>query len=101
MVRTAKLYTDVGLLTCDTALTRDVVNLFHYLTGHWQAPNCATLLGAPSTMRSRFLELINREMENQRAGRPAHIIAKMNQIEDPEIIESLCEAACAGVPMFA
>jgi polyphosphate kinase len=96
-VRTARLYTNVGLLTCDPALTRDVVNLFHYLTGHSQAPDCGTLLMAPSAMRSRFLELIKREMENQCAGRPARIIAKMNQLEDPDIIESLCEAACAGV----
>jgi polyphosphate kinase len=96
-VRTARLYTDIGLLTCDPELTRDVVNLFHYLTGHSQAPNCTTLLVAPSTMRSRFLELIMREVENKHAGRPAHIVAKMNQLEDPEIIASLCAAACAGV----
>src|SRR5215468_2574899 len=95
--RTARLYTDVGLFTCDPALTRDVVNLFHYLTGHSQAPKCHTLLVAPSTMRARFLELIKREAENQRAGRPARIIAKMNQLEDPEIIEALCAAAGAGV----
>jgi polyphosphate kinase len=48
-------------------------------------------------MRSRFLELIKREIDNQQAGRPARIIAKMNQLEDPEIIEALCEASCAGV----
>jgi polyphosphate kinase len=95
--RTARLYTDVGLFTCDPVLTRDVVNLFHYLTGHAQAPDCETLLVAPSTMRSRFLELIERETENQRAGRPARIVAKMNQLEDPTIIEALCEAAGAGV----
>jgi polyphosphate kinase len=96
-VRTARLYTDVGLLTCDPALTRDVVNLFHYLTGHSQAPRCERLLVAPATMRPRFLELIQREIDNQRAGRPARIVAKMNQLEDPEIIEALCEASCAGV----
>jgi polyphosphate kinase len=84
-------------LTYDPELTRDVVNLFHYLTGHSQDPNCTTLLVAPSTMRSRFLELIMREVENKHAGRPARIMAKMNQLEDPEIIESLCAAACADV----
>ncbi len=98
-VRTARLYTDVGLFTCDPALTRDVVNLFHYLTGHAHAPHCDQLLVAPSTMRVRFLELIKREMENQRAGRPARIVAKMNQLEDPEMIASLCEAGCEGVPV--
>jgi polyphosphate kinase len=96
-LRTARLYTDVGLFTCDPGLTRDVVNLFHYLTGHSQAPQCDKLLVAPSTMRSRFLELIAREIEHQRLGRPARIIAKMNQLEDPEIIASLCEASGAGV----
>jgi polyphosphate kinase len=98
-VRTARLYTDIGLFTCDPALTGDVVNLFHYLTGHSQAPHCDKLLVAPSTMRPRFLQLIERERENQRAGRPARIVAKMNQLEDPEIIGSLCEAGCAGVPV--
>jgi polyphosphate kinase len=48
-------------------------------------------------MRTRFLALIQRETNNQRAGRPARIVAKMNQLEDPEIIEALCEASCAGV----
>ena len=98
-VRTARLYTDVGLFTCDPALTRDVVTLFHYLTGHSQAPPCDQLLVAPATMRGRFLELITREVEHQRAGRPARIVAKMNQLEDPEIIAALCEAGCAGVPV--
>jgi polyphosphate kinase len=97
--RTARLYTDVGLFTCDPALTRDVVNLFHYLTGHAQTPNCITLLVAPSTMRGRFLELIQQETANCQAGLPARIVAKMNQLEDPEIIAALCDAAGAGVPV--
>ena len=98
-VRTARLYADLGLLTCDPRITRDVVNLFHYLTGHGVAPDCSTLLVAPSTMRSRMLENIRRETFNKRAGAPARIIAKMNQLEDPELIEALCEAATAGVPV--
>ncbi len=98
-VRTARLYADLGLLTCDPRITRDVVNLFHYLTGHGVAPDCSTLLVAPSTMRSRMLENIRRETSNKRAGAPARIIAKMNQLEDPELIEALCEAATAGVPV--
>lgn len=96
-VKTARLYADFGLLTCNPLLTRDVVNLFHYLTGHGQAPACTTLLVAPTTMRPRLLELIEREAENQRAGRPARIVAKMNQLEDPDIIEALCRASGAGV----
>ncbi len=98
-VKTARIYADFGLLTCNPLLTRDVVNLFHYLTGHAHAPDCATLLVAPSTMRSGILELIRRESENKRAGRPARIVAKMNQLEDPEVIEALCEASGAGVPI--
>lgn len=98
-VKTARLYTDVGLLTCDPLLTQDVVNLFHYLTGRSHAPKCCALLVAPRTMRRRLLELIGREAENHRAGRPARIVAKMNQLEDPEIIEALCEASKVGVPI--
>jgi polyphosphate kinase len=98
-VRTARLYTDVGLLTCDPILTSEGVALFHYLTGHSKAPEYASLVVAPTTMRQRFLELVKRETENHRAGLPARIVAKMNQLEDPEIIEALCEAASAGVPI--
>ncbi len=96
-LRTARLYTDVGLLTCDPVLARDVVNLFHYLTGHSQAPDCAALLMAPAAMRQQFLHLVETEVANKRAGGPARIVLKMNQLEDPAMIESLCQAARAGV----
>jgi polyphosphate kinase len=98
-VRTARLYADFGLFTSNPVITRDVVSLFHYLTGRSEAPVCPTLLAAPTTMRPRLLELIRRETANQRAGLPARIIAKMNQLEDPELIDALCEAASAGVPI--
>jgi polyphosphate kinase len=98
-VKTARMYSDVGLFTCDFRITNDVVNLFHYLTGHADQPNCSTLLVAPLTMRPRLLELIRRETGNKRAGRPARIIVKINQLEDPEMIEALCEASQAGVPI--
>ena len=98
-VKTARLYADIGLLTCDPLLTQDVVNLFHYLTGHAHAPKCSALLVAPKTMRPRLLELIGREVENHRAGRPARIVAKMNQLEDPDMIQALCDASEAGVPI--
>jgi polyphosphate kinase len=96
-VKTARLYADVGLFTCDARITQDAVNLFHYLTGHADKPHCATLLVAPLTMRPRLLELVHRETQNARAGAPARIVAKMNQLEDPEMIEALCEASQAGV----
>ena len=98
-VRTARLYADLGLFTCDPRITGDAVRLFHFLTGHSETPSFANLLVAPSTMRPRFLELIQREIENQKAGLPARIIAKMNQLEDPELIEAICQASAAGVPV--
>lgn len=98
-VRTSHLYADFGLFTCDPRITRDVVNLFHYLTGHSVAPCCSSLLVAPTTMRPRILELIRREIANKQKGLPARIIAKMNQLEDPELIEALCAASSAGVPV--
>ena len=98
-VKTARLYADLGLLTCDPQLTRDVVNLFHYLTGHARSPQCLNLLVAPSSMRQRFLSCIHGETSNARAGKPARIVAKMNQLEDPEMIEALCDASAAGVPI--
>jgi polyphosphate kinase len=96
-VKTARLYTDVGLFTCDRRITSDAVNLFHYLTGRADQPNCSSLLVAPLTMRPRLLDLVHREIQNKRDGRHARIIAKMNQLEDPDMIESLCEASQAGI----
>jgi polyphosphate kinase len=98
-VKTARLYADVGLFTCDPRITSDAVNLFHYLTGHADQPNCTSLLVAPLTMRPRLLDLIHRETQNKREGRHARIVAKMNQLEDPDMIEALCEASQAGVPI--
>jgi polyphosphate kinase len=63
-VRTARLYSDLGLFTCDPKLTQDVISLFHHLTGHSHGSDAKTLLIAPSSMRTRFLELIRREIEN-------------------------------------
>ncbi|MBV8436757.1 MAG: polyphosphate kinase 1 [Silvibacterium sp.] len=96
-VKTARLYADCGLFTCDPRLTDDVVNLFHHLTGHSDRPHCSTLLVAPLTMRPKLLDLVHRETKHKRAGRYARIVAKMNQLEDPEMIEALCEASNAGV----
>jgi polyphosphate kinase len=96
-VRTAKLYTDLGLFTCDPVVTSDLVYLFHFLTGYSLKRDYQKLLVSPATMRPRFLELIAREVANFRAGRPARIVAKMNQLEDSEICEALCEASQAGL----
>ncbi len=95
--RTARLYADVGLFTCDENITRDAVALFHYLTGRSRTPAFSQVLVAPVSMRPKFLELIEREIAHKRGGRTAHIIAKMNQLEDPEMIEALCRASQEGV----
>jgi len=98
-VKTAHLYADVGLLTCHPQITHDVVELFHYLTGHADAPRSSALLVAPTTLRKGLIDLIQREAEHRKAGRPARIVGKMNQLEDPDVIEALVEASCAGVPI--
>jgi len=94
---TARLYTDLGLLTCDPAITHDVVELFHYLTGRSLKRDYTKLLVAPVTMQPRFLEMIEREAEHARQGKPAHIVAKMNSLEERKIIRALYRASQAGV----
>ena len=95
--RTARLYTDMGLLTCNEAIGADVSDLFNTLTGFSRQRVYRKLLVAPVGMRSRFLQLIEREAHHAREGHPARIIAKMNSIVDSEIIESLYRASQAGV----
>jgi polyphosphate kinase len=97
--RTARLYEDVGLLTADPRVTDDVVTLFHFLTGRSRTPEFSTLVVAPMAMRAEFFRLIQREIDNQQAGRPARIVCKMNQLEDPEMCLLLSRASQAGVPV--
>jgi len=75
--KTAQLYTDLGLLTADPELTADAMRVFNTLTGHTAEQRYQRFLVAPDTMRGRFIEMIEREAENARAGRPARIIGKM------------------------
>jgi polyphosphate kinase len=98
-VKTARMYTDYGLFTCDPVITRDVVSLFHHLTGYSREPRFERLLVAPLNMRERFVEMIRREAEHRRAGRPARIVVKINQLEDLPMCEALSEASQAGVPI--
>lgn len=98
-IHTAKLYTDVGLLTCNPDITQDLVDLFHYLTGRSLKKDYRRLLVAPVNMRQRFMEMIAREIEHQRAGRPAGIVAKMNSLEERRLIRQLYDASRAGVPI--
>ncbi len=97
--KTAQLYTDLGLFTCKDDICNDVVDLFAFLTGRSLKRDYRKLLVAPLTMRTRFLDMIEREAEHAKAGKPARIIAKMNALEDIEIINALYKASNAGVPI--
>ena len=94
---TARFYTDLSLLTSDPQITERVHMVFNYLTAHAEIDDYSPLLVAPLTMAESFLRLIRRESEHAQAGRPAHIIAKMNALLEPSVIEALYQASQAGV----
>jgi polyphosphate kinase len=95
--RTTRFYTDFGLLTCNEEIAADVAEVFKQLTGMGKAASLKHLLQAPFTLQPGILALIRAEMEIAKAGREARIIAKMNSLLEPEIIETLYEASQAGV----
>ena len=94
---TSRVYADVGYFTCRPSIGADVSDLFNQLTGFSRQRLYRKLLVAPANMRARVLELITRETENARAGRPSRIIAKMNALVDAEVIQGLYDASQAGV----
>lgn len=94
---TAKLYTDMGILTADDSIGEDATAVFNMLSGYSEPSKWNQLLVAPIWLRDSFLRLIQREIANAKAGRKAHIIAKMNSLCDAKIIEALYEASFAGV----
>jgi polyphosphate kinase len=94
---TARFYTDLSLLTSDPQFTERVHMVFNYLTAHAEIDDYRPLLVAPLTMAESFLGLIRRESEHAQAGRPAHIVAKMNALLEPSVIEALYTASQAGV----
>lgn len=94
---TAHLYTDLGLFTTDEVIADDVTNLFNYLTGYSAKANYRKLIVAPANLRSRFEELIAREIAHARKRKPAHLIFKMNALCDPKLIRALYRASQAGV----
>ncbi len=96
---TARTYVDLGLLTCRPELTTDLTHVFNSLTGRSRLRDYRTLLVAPANMKRRFLELIDREAAHHAAGRPAAIVAKMNQLEDRDICRALEAAARTGLPI--
>jgi len=95
--KTSSLYTDLGILSCNDDLVSDLVDLFNYLTGFSKQQHFRRLLVAPVTLRRRMQELIQREIDHARAGKPAAIKAKMNALVDPGMISLLYEASQAGV----
>ncbi len=94
---TARFYTDLSMLTCDPQITEKVHMVFNYLTAHAEIDDYRPLLVAPLTMAESFLGLIRREQEHAQAGRPAHIVAKMNALLEPSVIEALYQASQSGV----
>ena len=95
--KTARLYTDLSLLTCNPEITADVALLFNSLTGFARSPDFKHLLVAPFNLHSRIQELIATEAANATAGKPARIIAKMNKLVDKVTIDNLYAASQAGV----
>jgi polyphosphate kinase len=94
---TSRVYTDIGLLTTDPDIARDVLDLFNGLTGYSGKTEYKDLLVAPGTMRSHVIKRIEREIACQRAGQPAHIAMKCNSLSDEKVIEALYRASSAGV----
>jgi polyphosphate kinase len=94
---TARFYTDLSLLTADPEITASVHSVFNYLTAHSESDDYAPLLVAPLTLAESTIRMIHREAEHALAGRPAHIIAKMNSLLEQAVIEALYEASKAGV----
>jgi polyphosphate kinase len=95
--KTARLYTDLGLLTCREELGADVTDLFNVLTGLSRQRVFRRLLVAPMTLRSRFLEMVEREAASASSGHPARIVLKVNSLVDTQAIEALYEASKSGV----
>lgn len=96
---TARLYTDMGLLTAKPEYGQDLAELFNYLTGRSLKRQYRKLLVAPVNMKQRFYDLIAREIDHHENGRPAHVLAKMNQLEHRGIARMLYRASGAGVPI--
>ncbi len=94
---TSRIYTDLGLLTADEEIGKDVSDLFNFLTGYSYQTEYRQLLVAPINLRERMLELIERETENQISGKEARIIVKINSLTDDKIIHALYRASQAGV----
>ena len=94
---TSRIYTDFGLLTANTAITRDINTLFMEITGLGQANKLKKIYQSPFTLHKMIMDGIARETENAKNGKPARIIAKLNSLIEPQVIEALYAASAAGV----
>ncbi|MGL4421556.1 MAG: polyphosphate kinase 1 [Gemmataceae bacterium] len=97
--QTARIYTDIGFFTCRVDFADDVSALFNYLTGYAQLPQWRKLVVAPSRLQSFIIERIDAETMNMKAGKKARIVAKVNGLLDPVVIQALYRASQAGVPI--
>ncbi|PIE11719.1 MAG: RNA degradosome polyphosphate kinase [Rhodobacterales bacterium] len=94
---TAKIYTDLSFFTCDAAFGRDATKVFNYVGGYAHPDKLEKLSISPTLMKPRLIELLEREAEHAKAGRPAEVWAKMNSLIEPEIMDALYKASQAGV----
>ncbi|WP_082115812.1 polyphosphate kinase 1 [Hymenobacter terrenus] len=97
--QTARLYTDVSLLTTNDTYGHDVSEFFNVITGHSQPDDYEYLITAPKDMRQQLIHLIREEVKHAKKGLPSGIVMKMNSLEDKEIIDEFYKAAKAGVPI--
>jgi len=96
---TAKLYTDLSLLTSNESYANDVQEFFNVITGHSMPEEYDNLITAPTQMRRNLIQLIDQERENAVAGKPSGIVIKLNSLQDKDAIYALYEASKAGVPI--
>ena len=95
--QTARVYTDLGLFTCNPSFAEDASALFNYLTGYCELPPWRKLVVAPSRMQAFMIEQIEQEAAHQKAGKTGQVIAKINGLLEPAVVQALYRASQAGV----